>query len=197
VSKARRLVPALLLLAVSALALAACGGSENDEDKVISAVETAATGSEPSKCTEVETPKFVEQSTGETGKKAIEACEKEAEENENAESVDVSDVEVEGEEATATAAITGGQLDGQTLVLAIVKEEGDWKVNEAVEFKNLDHEKLIAAFKKSIGEEEEIEPALAECLVEGIEEGSNSELEGLILDGPEGFVQIAESCTGE
>lgn len=195
-SKARLLVPALLVLAVSALALAACGSSESDEDKITSAIESAATGTDPAICTEDQTLAFLEQTGGEKGKAAVEECEKDAEEEENAESVEVSEIEVEGEEATATAALTGGTLDGQTLVLALVKEEGDWKLNEAVEFKNFDREALIEQFQAKLAEQKEIKGEIAECIGEGLEEASEEELESLFLEGPIGIVEIAEECTG-
>lgn len=195
-SKARLIVPALLILAASAIALAACGSSESDEDKITSAIEGAATGTDPAVCTEDQTLAFLEQTGGEEGKAAVEECEKDAEEEENAESVEVSEVEVEGEEATATAALTGGTLDGQTLVLALVKEEGDWKLNEAVEFKNFDREALIEQFRAKLGEQKEIKAEIAECIGEGIEEASEEELESLFLEGPTGIVEIAEECTG-
>lgn len=195
-SKARLILPALLLLAISALALAACGSSENDEEKIGAAIENAATGSDPSVCTEDQTAAFLEQTSGESGSAAVKECEKEAENGENAESVEVSEVEIEGEEATATAAITGSTLDGQTLVLGLVKEEGDWKVNEAIEFKNFDREALVEQFKKKLGEQKEIKAEIAECIGEGIEEAGEEELEGLFLEGPTGIIEIAEECAG-
>ena len=196
-SKARFLVPALVLLAVSAFALAACGSSESDEDKITSAIENAATGSDPAICTEDQTAAFLEQTSGSEGKEAVEKCEEEAETGENAESVDVSEVEVEGEEATATVAITGSSLDGQTLVVGVVKEEGDWKLNEAIEFKNFDREAFTEAFVTKIGEQKEIKAEVAECIGEGIEEASDGTLEGLFLEGPAAIVEIAEECSSE
>lgn len=185
----------LALMLVSALALAACGSSESEEDKITSAIENAATGSDPAVCTEDQTAAFLEQTSGSEGKQAVEECEEEAEAGENAESVEVSEVEIEGEGATATVAITGSTLDGQTLVVGLAKEEGDWKLNEAVEFKSFDREALIAQFEKKLGEQKEIKAEIAECIGEGIEEDGDEELEGLFLEGPAGIVEIAEECT--
>jgi hypothetical protein len=110
------------LLVVSALALAACGSSESDEDKVVDVIETSITTNDPANCTTLETQAFVEQGSDESGKAAIADCEKEAEdEEEEAESVEVTEVEVNGENATANAAITGGGFNGQTLSVALVK----------------------------------------------------------------------------
>jgi ABC-type glycerol-3-phosphate transport system substrate-binding protein len=195
--KGRLLVPAFAFLIVSAFALVACGSSENDEGKITSAIETAATSTDPADCETTQTVAFMEQSTGEEGKKeAVEKCEEQAKEGKNnPESVDVEEVEIEGEEATATTSFTGGTFDGQTLIVNLVEEEGDWKLNEAERFKNLDREKLIGGFKTGFEESnEEIEPKLAECLIEGIEESSDSELEGLVLHGSEGIEELAEEC---
>jgi ABC-type glycerol-3-phosphate transport system substrate-binding protein len=181
---------------VSALALAACGGSESPEDKITGVIEKSVTSTDPAVCTETQTTAFVEQTNSGNAKEALAKCEEDAEEaKNNPESIEVKEIEVEGEEATAKVSFTGGSFDGQTIAVALVQEEGDWKLNEAVEFVNLDREKLIAAFEKKLGEEAEIEPAVAECLIEGIEEASDSELEGFVFGEQEGLVGIAEECT--
>jgi hypothetical protein len=196
VSKGRFIVPAFVFLIASAIALAACGSSENEEEKIVNAIETAATSSNPADCETTQTIKFMEQTSDKEGKKALESCEEEASEAKNhPESVDVEEVEIEGEEATATVAFVGSTFDGQTLILNVVKEEGDWKLNEAESFKKLDREKLIGEFEKGFEEEKEIEPELAECVIAGVEELSDSELEQLVLGGSEGIVEIAEECT--
>jgi hypothetical protein len=102
-------------LIVSALALVACGsGGGNDEAEIEEAIETSATASDPANCTKLETLGFSEQSSGESGKAATEACEEEAKDPEGkAESVAVSEVEVDGSKASANAAITGGSLEAR------------------------------------------------------------------------------------
>jgi hypothetical protein len=185
-----------VFVVAAALAIVACGSSESDEDKITSLIETSATSTDPADCTKLTTQNFMEQGSGAEGKEAVEDCEKEAEEGKgNPESVDVEGVEVEGEEATATVAFHGGGLDGQTLVVNVVEEEGEWKVNELESFASLNRGKLTSALEEALEEEKEIEPELAECVMEGVEESSNSELEGLILNGPEGLVEIAEECS--
>jgi hypothetical protein len=194
--KGRLVPPAFVSLIVSALALAACGSSESAEDKITGAIETAATSTDPAECETTQTVAFMEQSTGQEGEEAVEKCEEQAKEDKNnPESVDVEDVKIEGEEATAATSFTGGKFDGQTLIVNLVQEEGDWKLNEVERFKNLDREKLIAGFEAGFEEaKEEIEPQLAECLIEGIEEGNDSELEALVLGGSERIEELAEEC---
>jgi hypothetical protein len=196
VSKARFLVPAFVYLVASALALAACGSSENEEEKIVNAIETAATSTDPTDCEATETIKFMEQNSDKEGKEALANCEEEASDpTNNPESVDVEEVEIEGEEATATVAFAGGSFDGQTLIIDVVKEDGDWKLNEVESFKTLDRQTLVGELERGFEEEKDIEPELAECVIEGVEESSDAELEELVLGGPEGFVQIAEECT--
>jgi ABC-type glycerol-3-phosphate transport system substrate-binding protein len=196
VPRPRLLIPLPILVLV--LGLAACGGSgESDEDKVVNAIETAATSTDPSVCTELQTVAFVEQTQGEEGKVAVEACEDETSKGSNSpDSVKVTKVEVDGSNATADAAFVGGSFDGQTLRVALVEEDGDWKLDEATGFAKFDKAKLIAAFSSSL-EEEKVEPELASCLLEGIEEAEQDEFEELILGGSsQPIVELAEACEG-
>lgn len=195
--KSRLLIPAFLLALVVSAGVAACGGGESDEEKITSVIEKAATSSDPAVCEETQTQSFMEQTSYEEGKQAaLENCEEEAKETaSNAESVDVSEIEFEGEFATATAAFNGGSLDGQAMVLSLVAKEGDWKIDEAVEFAGFDREKMIAQFEKSFAEQEALEPAVIECTIEGAEEMSDSELEGLLLESPVPLVEVAEECS--
>ncbi len=192
----RLLLPLSIL--VLALGLTACGGGgESDEDKVVDAIETAATSTDPTVCTELQTISFVEQTQGEEGKVAVKSCEKETSEGtDNPDSVKVTKVEVDGSNATADAAFVGGSFDGQTLGIALVEEDGDWKLDEATGFTKFDKAKLIAAFSSSLEKEEGIEPELASCLLESFEAADQGELEELILGGSsEGIVEIAEACS--
>ena len=195
----RLLIPLSVLALALALGLTACGGGgESDEDKVVNAIETAATSTDPSVCTELQTLAFVEQTQGEEGKVAVKSCEEETREGtDNPDSVKVTKVEVDGSNATADAAFVGGSFDGQTLGIALVEEDGDWKLDEATGFVKFDKAKLIAAFSSSLEEEEGIEPELASCLLEGFEEAEQGELEELILGGSsQPIVELAEACEG-
>jgi ABC-type glycerol-3-phosphate transport system substrate-binding protein len=188
------LLPALLL----ALGLAACGGGgESDEDKITTTIENAATSTDPAICNETQTLAFMEQTSGESsGKEAEKECEEEAKSGEGQpDSVSVTKVKVDGESATANAAFEGGIFDAQTLELALVEEGGDWKLDELTGFAKFDPESLVNAFTEQIEEEPEIEPKLASCLIEGIEELSNAELESVIVENnTEAFGEIAEGC---
>jgi ABC-type glycerol-3-phosphate transport system substrate-binding protein len=186
-----------VLVLVLSLGLAACGGSdESDEDKIVSAIETAATSSDPAVCDETQTIAFMEQTTGSSGKDAEKECEEETKSvDDNPDSVTVSEVEVDGDSATANAEFKGGTFDAQTLELALVEDEGDWKLDELAGFAKFDAEGLVAAFAEQIEAEPNIEPETASCFVEGIEELSDPELESIIVENnTEVFGEIAEGC---
>jgi ABC-type glycerol-3-phosphate transport system substrate-binding protein len=189
------LLPALLL--ALALGLAACGGGgESDEDKITTTLENAATSTDPAVCDETQTLAFMEQTSGSNGKEAEKECEEEAKSGEGQpDSVNITKVEVDGDKATANVEFKGGNLDGQTPEVALIEEDGDWKLNELTGFAKFDPETLVNQFAEQIEEEPEIEPETASCLVEGIEELSKSELESVVIENnTEVFGEIAEGC---
>jgi ABC-type glycerol-3-phosphate transport system substrate-binding protein len=186
------------LLTVSALALAACGSSESDEDKVADVIETSITTNDPANCTTLETQTFVEQGADESGKAAVKDCEEEAEDDEEqAESVEVTEVEVDGEDATANAAITGGGFDGQTLSVALVKDGDQWKLDEVTGIVKLDNAALVKTLEKQFEDPEiKLSEAAIECILGVAEEADTEEVEELLLSGSsEVFVELAEVCS--
>jgi hypothetical protein len=188
------LISALL---VSAFALVACGsGGSGDESEIEEAIETSATTSDPANCTKLETLGFSEQSSGESGKAATEACEEEAKDPEGkAESVAVSEVEVDGAKATANAAITGGSLEGQTVSIALVEEDGQWKLDQITGFVKLNQAQLAKVFAEQLEGNKEVAPEVAACIVGGIEGAAKEEAEEFVLDpANQALGELAESC---
>jgi hypothetical protein len=188
-------LPALLVLA--ALTITACGGASSAEDKITKTIETAATTSDPSNCTELETQRFVEQNSEEKGKAALKFCEEEAEAGkEQAEAANVSNVSVNGSKATAEVEFEGGPLGSQTLELALVEEGGDWKLDYVEGFAKYDGAALGAAFEKEFEEEPEgLNEEQATCIAEGIAKSSKAEAEKMFFGGSsEPIVELAKSC---
>jgi hypothetical protein len=190
-----------IALIVLAIGLTACGGGSSssgggEETAIEEAIETAATSSNPSKCSEVQTEAFNESETGTTGAGSLKACEEEAEaESEPAEAVTVSNIAESGETATAEVEIEGGSLDGQSIELELAKEEGGWKLNEFLGFTKYDAAGLASFLKEKLNEEEGIEPSLAKCVAEGVEEMSQKEAEVMVFEkNNEGVEEIAKSC---
>ncbi len=197
----RILVPLALLSAAALLTLTACGGGgSSDEDKITETIEKAATTSDPSNCTELETQRFAEQNSAEKGKAAIEACEKEAEEGEEqAESVEVSNISVNGSKATAQAAFEGGSLGSQAIEVALVEEGGTWKLDYVEGFANYDGKALGEEFERHFEEEPgELTPEQTKCIVGKIGGLSKEEAEEAFFAGSAELVtELVQSCVGE
>jgi ABC-type glycerol-3-phosphate transport system substrate-binding protein len=195
----RKLHP-LLPLALLALVfgLAACGSSESDEDKVVEVIETSVTSTDPADCKELATQTFLEQTELEQGSAAVKSCEEDAEETEgDPDSVEVSAVEIDGSAATADVAFAGGSFDGQTLSVALVEEDGDWKLDEVTGFAKLDQEKLADTFEEELQSgEDALDPQLATCFAEVIRELPKAEAEEVVIGGSsEPVVEIIEGCS--
>jgi hypothetical protein len=193
----------LPLVLIAALALSACGGGGSsssggdEEGAIVETIEKSATTSDASKCTEFQTQAFNEQEKATSGKEATEICEEEAEEQESpAKSVEVSNVKVEGEKATAEAAIGGSALNGQTVELELVKEEGDWKLNHFLQFSKFSAKALGESFENEFdAAEQEVSPALAKCISEGIGKLSQKEAEAVAFEGDLEIIEgIAGNC---
>ncbi|MDQ2630936.1 MAG: hypothetical protein M3Y75_08185 [Actinomycetota bacterium] len=194
--KLRLSLPPLALLAL-VLGLVACGGGESDEDKIVEVIETSATSADPADCKELSTQAFLEQTELEEGAAAVESCEESAEDtSDDPESVEVSEVEVDGSAATSNVAFTGGSFDGQTLTVALIEEDGDWKLNEITGFAEFDQEKLANAFEEAFEGEEDVDPRFASCFAEVIRDIPEEEAEEIMISGDSApIVEIVEGCS--
>jgi hypothetical protein len=202
VKKSLLILPIALI--AMAMALTACGGGSSssgggEEAAIEKAIETSATSSDPSKCTEVQTEAFNETETGATGEESLKVCEEEAEsESEPAESVTVSNISENGDTATAEVEVNGGSLGGQSLEVEVKKEEGDWKLNELLGFANYDAAGIAATLEEKLGEEEGVSASLAKCVAEGVEEMSQEEAEAMVFEkSSDGIEEIAQACNNK
>jgi hypothetical protein len=188
------LLPCILIL--SALSFAACGSS-GDEGEIEEVIEASATTTNPADCKKLNTQQFLEQTTQESGNAAVESCEEEAKEEEGAKSVNVSAVEVDGSDATADAALSGGNLDGQALKLALVKDGDQWKLDKVVEFTKFNQAKLIEVLDEGLSEPgSEIDPKFASCVLEAFKQGSQAEVEELLFGkSPQALEEVFEACS--
>ena len=158
---------ATLALSLSAsLALVACGGGDEggeDEDKVTEVVETTYTTADPALCTDAMTQTFVEQITGESGEFAIENCEEGFSEAAQ-ESVDVSNVEVDGDTATVELGGSEGDInEGQVLLLGLVKEGEQWKLDRIQDYAEFDQQAFADQLVKEAATQN-VSPAVLECV---------------------------------
>jgi len=194
--KKRLLVP-VALLALAALTVTACGGGDSDEDKIVEVIEMAETTADPRHCTELQTQRFNEQVSQKTGKAATEACQKEAKAGEEqANSANVSNVSVNDDKATAEVEFKGGPLDSQVLDVALVEEDGDWKLDQVEGFADYDGNALGAAFEKRFKEEPEgLSPKQAKCISHKIAASNEAKAEELFFGGSsKPIIRLAESC---
>lgn len=179
-----------ILLAASALALAACGGGgESGEDgdrvEITEAIVDSWTTSFPADCDHLHTQAYLEQSTKRQGEAALEECESLTllEAGNLAESVAVSAIAIDGNSASAEAAIEGSSFDGQTVEITLAQEEGRWKLDQILRFVELNEAKLVAGLGAELVElsRSELEGDYARCVVEQLEGLSGGALEELIL----------------
>lgn len=195
-NKRHLLLPCLVV--ASAFLLVACGGGgKSDEDQITEAIETSATSTDPADCTKFATQNFLEQTTQESGPAAAKRCEEEAGEPEgSSESAAVSKLEIEGSEATADVALTGGGFDGQALAVALLKDGDQWKLNEITGFAKFNQARLVETFEKRFSEASEISGRTVTCFTEALEEASESEIEELLMSGSsEPIEELAEACS--
>jgi hypothetical protein len=177
-----------------AIALAACGDGDSEEDSQIrDAIETAATSGDPAACTQVETQRFVDQISFGSGQAALKACRKEASET-PADSIEVSDIEVDGDIATAEGAATGQIFDGQTLVISLVKEGDQWKLDQITGFAAFDRDAFNAAFAAEINGGAEFPAKVDECLVGQVSGLSDEELQNKLLSSDEALDTVFTPC---
>ncbi|HEU5104768.1 MAG TPA: hypothetical protein VFU11_02885 [Solirubrobacterales bacterium] len=188
----RLLGPLLLALAI---ALAGCGGGESDKEEIAAAIETALVETEPQSCTELMTQAWLEESFESSGENAVEACEQnaEAEESDNA-PVEVSAIKVDGSAATAEVALHGGEVAGQTALMALVDEDG-WKLDEFVRFTEFDRAEMIPQMLEGFeGGETRTDPKVVDCISKALHRMSRAELENMFLDGYQPTIELYEAC---
>jgi hypothetical protein len=193
-SKRLLLFPCLLILA--GILLAACGSSGGDEAEVKEVIEKSATTTDPADCKKLQTQKFMEQTSQESGQGAVKECEEEAKKEEGAKSVETSEVEVDGSSATADVALTGGTLNGQSVEVGLTKDGDQWKMNEVVKFTKFDQAKLVEYLEGQFKEHSsEIPAKLATCFIDAFKEGSQEEVEELVFgNGSKALEEVAETC---
>jgi hypothetical protein len=184
----RRRYGALVALAALPLALAACGGgdsaSSEDQTQITKAVELAATSGDPQACTEAQTLKFTEQTSGGTGQEAIANCQRDAKDSVS-DSVDVTDIETDGNSATAEVAFHGNVFDGQKISVNLVKEGDTWKLDQAGDFIDLDKAKLGASLKAELDKEQGIPPGAGDCIAKEIQGLPDDQIKAAFLDSDE------------
>jgi hypothetical protein len=180
-----------------ALALTACGGGDSDEDQITEAIETSVESTDPADCTELLTQAFLEQTEFEQGQAAVRSCEESAPDTSGKpDSIEVSEVEVDGDAATASVAFEGGNFDGQTLAVSLVKEDDQWKVDRIDSFVEFDQAAFADAFEgTSVKGDDPLTQEQAACIAENFRTGPPDVVQEALLSGdPERLAPAFEGC---
>jgi len=182
-----RAAKVILALCVLPFVLGACGaGSSNnsaDEDQITKAIEFDATSGDPKACTEVQTQRFTDQTSGGsglTGQAAVQSCEKDAASS-VADKVEVSDINVDGSSATAKAAVTGSVFDGQTIDIGLVKENGQWKLDEFKGVEDFNREAMISGVTRELSKEG-VPTQGVDCVKTQLDKQTDDQLKAFFLD---------------
>jgi len=164
-----------------------------DEAKIRQTVEIASTSGNPAHCDERLTQRYLRQLTGLQPPFADETCESEAAWP-AADAVETSKVVVDGDRATAAVSYRGGSLDGSTLVLELVWEEGRWKLDRRVAVAHFDRAGFDRAYKANLVEFD-TPPRAIKCALGETQRFSDSEIERAILNGSyRGSAEIIVAC---
>jgi hypothetical protein len=202
VSKRRRFSLLLFLPNLASLSLVACGsGGESEEEKVETAIREAVKGEDPSICTEGETAALREQVSKESGKDAIKLCEEEKTAGASSvKTLNLTKVVAEDETATANVAFIGGNLDGQTVTMSLVKgDEDQWQVDEMLAFKNFDRRALLSAYREALTQSAETpaEEEFGSCVVNQLEFEDDKQLQEVVLNPKDSFFKLVLEVCGE
>ncbi len=163
--------------------ISSSNGSASDEAAIEETMVKVSTTKDPSKCTELQTPKYNEEGGRVSAAEGLHLCESANEVSQApANSVDVLGIDVEGEKASVEAAFKGSTLNGQTLGFELVKEAGKWKLNQFLSFVHYD--------AKAAGEgvEERLEnigssTKVVKCMGSSYAEFSQREAEEVSMEG--------------
>lgn len=192
----RRFSLVLVLVAFSAAVLAACGGGEAQAGKIEAAIREELKAEDPAICPAMETATMQKQ-VHEHLLGALENCEAGNTGKSLVESVEVSNVKVDGESATALVAIKGGNLAGQTVVMALNKHSGEWEIHRVSTFQHYDRRALLRAFMEGVGQvaKTPAEKRFAACVAHELRNETQRQIKRLMLNpAPSPFDFRVEVC---
>jgi hypothetical protein len=153
----------------------------SDSAEIEEAITTVATSKDPGFCDAFLTQAYLEQMTGVKAPYADELCE-EAARLDAADAVDVTDVDVNGDEATATATYSGSSLDGSSLVVRLVRSDGDWKLDRKLRVEFLNRAGLERGYREVlVSPDYRFSEAGASCVIAETRQLTDAELADSVL----------------
>jgi hypothetical protein len=177
----------------------ACGTSSDSEGDIRAALERAFVSFDADACSQVLTQRALEQTQFADPEDALESCIEDAEDpDDNAEAIEIPELEVNGESATATVTPQGGSIDGASMSLALVEENG-WRIDQVTALEILDRDRFLEAGLAEIVEDDTLLAGQGRCIAERVRSrASNSELEGIYVDKDLSFLYDAiRACVGD
>jgi len=186
---------ALLVLALS-LTLTACGGGSDDEGDITDVIQTSVRSTDPADCTQLATQQFVNQTEFSTGAQAIKECQDDAADtSDDPDSVQVTDITVDGDNATANVAFSGGSFGGSTLSLALVKDADQWKLDKIADIVNLDVTTFKRSFADRLNASGDVPAQVKTCITQAIQGASEDQIKQALLGGTEqDLVTLFSQC---
>jgi hypothetical protein len=158
--------------------LASCGsddegGGGDDSKQITDVLTTALTSKDPAVvCEGSLTPSFMQRTYGDAARcRTVET--KDLKTSERATSVDVSGVKADGERATATVALKGGDQDGSKGEITLAKVEDDWRVDD------LSTALLRSQFAAGVRNDREIDSGVKSCLADEVKAMDEAEFRDL------------------
>ncbi len=161
-----------------------CGSSGSDDERhVVDVVKEALTTRDPAWCRELATQRLLDQLMSAEGDAARRECELHTAIYETPRSVAVSRIEVRGDSARVRAAVYGGDDDGATWGLALVRRNSDWRIDR-VTAAELDFERFLRGKRRFL-----VRPPggyterQADCVVRTMRNRGEADLERAIVAG--------------
>jgi hypothetical protein len=193
-----------LVALVALLAMAGCGGSggssstggTSNQNQIKDAISTAVTSTDPADCTKLETLTFMEQIHFTTGRTAVRTCQRDAPDtSDDPDSVTITNVVVHGANATADVTFHGGGFDGSTLAMALVKQGGQWKLDQITGVPQFDLPAFEAAFTQRLGSHQRVPGQALQCIRSQLNQaGANAVKNALISGDSSQLLNLIGTC---
>jgi hypothetical protein len=174
------------------LAIAGCGGSggsstsggTSEESQIKDAISTSVTSTDPADCVKLETLTFMEQIHFTSGQAAIRACQHDAPDtSDDPDSVTITNVVVHGANATADVTFHGGGFDGSTLAMALVKQGGQWKLDQITAIPSFDLARFEAAFTQRLTRDQQAPAAAVQCIRGQLNQAGADAVKSALISG--------------